>query len=71
MSIAAQLGVQTGSRTASEVGSHEIGATPIERERRFEHAPVADRDELWKAGTRLLLEQLDRIPSQRCRLPPA
>ena len=67
--VAAELSVQTGARTGSEIRGHEKGAAAIEGEGRLEHAAVADRDELWKPGLGLLLEELDRIPSQRCRLP--
>ena len=44
-------------------------AAAEERERRDEHAAVADRDELGDAALGLLLEQRDRIGA-RSRRPP-
>ncbi len=54
-----------------EVGRHQVGRTAVERERRDEHAAVADRHELRHAALRLLLEQLDRVGPVRRRLPVA
>ena len=56
---------------AREVGCHQRGRAAVERERRDEHAPVADRHEFGHAGLRLLLEQDDRIRPVRRRLPLA
>ena len=59
--IAAELHVEPGPRRVGQVGRHRIRGPAEERERRDEHAPVADRDELGHARRRLLLQQLDRI----------
>ncbi len=67
--IAAELRLETGARGRREVGGHEVRRAAVERERRHEHAPVPDRDELGHPGRRLLLEQLDRIASPCRRLP--
>ena len=43
---------------------------PVERERRDQHPPVPDRDQLGDPGRRLLLQQRDRVRAVRCGLPP-
>ena len=43
-----------------QVGGHDLGRAPIERERRDHHPAVADRHEVGLAGRVLLLEQGDR-----------
>jgi hypothetical protein len=69
--VAAQLHLQIGSRHVLEIGRHQLRGAPEERERRHEHAPVADRHELGDARQRLLLELLDRIAARGRRLPLA
>ncbi len=59
--VSAHLGVQTGARRGRQVGGHDQRRPAEERERRDEHAPVADRDELLHPRPRLLLEQRDRV----------
>ena len=44
-----------------EVGRHDRRRAAVERERRDEHAPVADRDEPGRPALRLALEDLHRI----------
>ena len=46
---------QPGARRAGQVGGHEVGGAAVERERRHEHPPVADRDELGHPRRGLLL----------------
>ena len=70
MRVAAELHVQARARRTGEVGRHQGGAAAVERERRDEHAPVADRHQLRHARLRLLLEHVDRITPARRRLPP-
>ena len=67
--VAAELGVEPRPRAGREIGGHQVGGTAVERERRHQHAAVADRDELGHTGLRLLLEQLDRIGAMQGRLP--
>ena len=67
--VAAQLHLQPGSRRAGEIGRHQVRGAAVERERRDEHPPVADRHELRDTRLRLLLEQVDRIAAERRRLP--
>ena len=67
--VAAELGVEPRPGPAREIRGHQVGGAAVERERRDEHAAVADRDELGHARLRLLLEQLDRVGPVRGRLP--
>ena len=71
MRIAAELHVESGPRRAGQIGRHRVGRAAEERERRHEHPPVADRHQLRHAGSRLLLEQLDRIRPISRRRPLA
>ena len=66
--VPAQLDAQAGARGAREVLRHQERAAPVERERRDEHAAVADRHELRNPAARLALEHLDRVGAQvrRC-----
>ena len=69
MRVAAELRVKPGARRSGEIGRHQVGSAAEERERRDEHPPVPDRDELGHAARGLLLEQLDRVGADRRRLP--
>ena len=69
--IAAELGVEPGARAGGQIRRHQVGGAAVERERRDEHAAVADRNELRHAGLRLLLEQLDGVRAMQGRLPVA
>ena len=51
-----------------EVGRHDQRRAAVERERRGEHAAVADRHELRHARLGLPLEELDRVEPVRRRL---
>ena len=51
-----------------QIAGHDQRRTPIEGERRDQHAPVADRHELRHPRLGLALEQLDRINAARRRL---
>src|SRR5205085_1186168 len=50
-----------GGRGRQIVG-HDLRGATVERERRDQHPPVADRNELGHTGGRLLLEQRNWIP---------
>ena len=67
--VAAGLDLQPGLGGLREVHRHDRRRAAIEGERRGEHPPVADRDELLDAALGLVLEQLDRIFPARRRLP--
>ena len=67
--VAAELGVQPGTRAAGQIGRHQVRSAAVEGERRDEHPAVADRHQLGHARLRLLLEQLDRVGPVRRRLP--
>ena len=69
--VAAELGVEPGARAGREIRRHQVGGAAVERERRDEHAAVADRNELRHARLCLLLEQLDRVGAVQGRLPVA
>ena len=69
MRVAAELNLEARARRIREVRRHQGSSTAVERERRDEHAPVADRNQLRDARLRLLLEHLDRITPARRRLP--
>ena len=69
--VAAELRVQPRPRPAREIGRHQVRSAAVERERRDEHAAVANGHELGHAGLRLLLEQLDRVGAMGRRLPVA
>ena len=66
--VAAALHRKPRARRRRQVAGHDHRRAAIERERRDEHAPVADRDELGHARLGLALEQLDRIDAARRRL---
>jgi len=69
--VTAQLDLEAGVRPLGEIGGHQQRGAPEERERRDEHAPVADRDQLRQPCPGLRLEQIDRIAAVGRRLPPA
>ena len=58
-------------RRRREVGRHDQRRATEERERRGQHPPVADRDELGDPARALLLEQRDGIEPIGRRLPLA
>jgi hypothetical protein len=61
--VTAGLHSKAGCRRPREVRRHDERRTAIERERRHEHPPVADRHELGDPGGSLALQQRDRIRS--------
>ena len=69
--VAAQLHGDPGHRGGRQVGRHDQRGAPVERERRDQHPPVADRDQLGYPARRLLFEQRDRIGAVRRGLPPS
>ena len=56
---------QPRARRRRQVAGHDQRRAAVERERRDEHPPVADRHELRHARLGLALEQLDRIGAVR------
>src|SRR5580700_5185932 len=69
--VTAQLHGDPGHRGGRQVGRHDQRRTPVERERRGEHPPVADRNQFGYPGRRLLFQQRDRIGAIGVRLPPS
>ncbi|HEY1539894.1 MAG TPA: hypothetical protein VGF63_10890 [Solirubrobacteraceae bacterium] len=69
--VSAQLHAQARGRRRGEVGGHDRCRPPVEGERRDEHAPIAQREELGDRALRLLDEHPDRIRTVRRRLPVA
>ena len=59
--VPAALHPQAGARRRGEIVRHDLRGAAVEGERRDEHPPVADRDELRDPRLRLALEQLNRI----------
>ena len=66
--VTAALHVEARARRRREVGGHDRRGAAIERERRGEHAAVADRHELGHARRGLRLEDADRVGPLRRRL---
>ena len=69
--VAAGLHGDPRVRRRRQVGGHHRRRTAIERERRDEHPPVPDRDELRHARSRLREEDRDRVGPIRRRRPVA
>ena len=63
--IPAALHGQPRPRRRREIMRHDHRRPAIERERRDQHPPVADRHQLRHTRLRLTLEQLDRIGASR------
>ena len=63
--VAAELDHDVGPRGVRQVGGHEQRGATEERERRHEHAAVADRDEFGDPARGLLLQQRDGVGSVR------
>ena len=69
VSVPAELDLQSRPRESREIRRHHGRGAAEERERRNEHAPVPNRDELLHARARLRLEQVDRVAPVRRRRP--
>ena len=67
--VAARLDDEARSGRRGQVRGHQVGGAAVERERRREHPPVPDRDELLDATLRLLLEEPYRIRATGGRVP--
>ena len=67
--VAAELHVQPRRRCATQVGGHDLGRPPIERERRSPHPAVADRDQVGFAGEVLRFQQAHRVGTVTGRGP--
>ena len=65
--VPAALHRQARARRGAQIVSHDHGRAPIERERRHQHPPVADRNKFRHAGFALAFEQLDRIGATSVR----
>ena len=65
--VPAQLRVQARARGPAEIHRHQRSCAPEERERRHEHAPVLDRDQLGHPRRVLLRHHLDRVAAVRDR----
>ena len=65
VSVAAGLHDDARVGCRRQVGGHHRGGASVERERRHEHPPVADRDQLLHARRGLRLEHRDRIRAVR------
>ena len=59
--VTAALHTQPRARRLREIRRHDRRATAVERERRDDHAPVADRHQLGHARRVLLLQDPDRV----------
>ena len=66
--IPAALHRQPRPRRRGKITRHDYRRPAIERKRRHEHPPVADRDQFWDACLSLAFEQLHRIGPSRQRL---
>jgi hypothetical protein len=69
--VAAALDCHARPGRGRQVMSHDPRRPAVERERRDEHPPVADRHQLGDTRLRLLLEQLDRVETVGRRLEHA
>ena len=69
VTVATGLHAKPRGRRAGEVGSHVQRRTPVERERRFQHAPVANGHQLRNAAPVGLLYERDGIGAPVRRLP--
>ncbi len=67
--VAAELHLDPRARGPGQIGGHHVGGPAEEGERRGDHPPVADRDQLGHARRGLLLQQRDRIGAVGPRLP--
>ena len=64
MGVTADLSLESRARSPGQVAGHDQRRPPIERERRHQHPPVADRYQLGHPRDGLTLEQLDGIGSE-------
>src|SRR5271170_8105368 len=71
VSVTAQLHGDPRHRGRRQVGRHDQRPAPVERERRGQHPPVADRDQFGYPGRRLLFQQRNRVGAIGGRLPPS
>ena len=66
--VTAGLDPQAGVRSRGQVRGHDQCRTPVERERRHQHAAVPDRDQFRHPAGRLRLEQRHGIRTVRSRV---
>ena len=67
--VAAELHVEPSRRRVLQVGGHDLGRAPVERERRDHHAPVTHRHEIRLTRGVLLFEQRNRVGTTLRRRP--
>ena len=67
--VTAQLDVEPGGGRVREVGGHDLGRAPVERERRDHHPAVTNRHQIGLAGGVLLLEQSHGVGTLGRRRP--
>ncbi len=61
MGVTAELHRQTGVGERAEIRRHDGGRAPVEAERGFEHAAVADGHQLRDAAHCLFLQKRHRV----------
>ena len=71
MGVTAQLDFQAGGRRVLQVGGHDLGRAPIERERRHHHPAMANRDQVRFPGQVLGLQERHRVGAVTGRRPSA
>ena len=67
--VAAALDADPGGGRRGQVGRHGERRPPVERERRADHAPVAEREQLGHASLLRRQDHLDRVPPDVGGLP--
>ena len=67
--VTAQLDVEPGGGGPREVGGHDLGRAPVEREGRDHHPAVTNRHQVLLAGGVLLLEQSHGVGTLGRRRP--
>src|SRR5215469_16221742 len=69
MAVAAHLDMEAADRRAAQIGGHDAGRPAIKRERRLQHAAIAQRHQVGLPGGIGGAKNADRIRSIRTRPP--
>ena len=69
--VAARLHLDPARRRRGKIGGDQRGGTPVERERRCRHAPVADREQVRHPAFIARKREFDRVAPTPGRLPSA
>jgi hypothetical protein len=69
MGVPTQLHLEAGGGGGGKVGGHDLGRSPVEGERRDQHPPVPDGDQVGLPGRVLLLQQRHRVGAVGGRRP--